>query len=172
MSTTTITYIGGPTAILEYAGLRMVTDPTFDSPQSYSDPDETTLVKTAGPGILRSDLGHIDATVRERKGEEFRAGSYLRVPVLAGHTRDETKLFPQLFASRVNAIENSLSRTFLHPKELIEFMNLHHDLLFWLQRHYNELTVLGGVKHLAKIFILDRDTFDIFYITFHGNSFS
>lgn len=29
-----------------------------------------------------------------------RAGRYLRVPVLAGHTRDETKLFPQLFAMR------------------------------------------------------------------------
>ncbi len=27
-----------------------------------------------------------------------RAGKYLRMPVLAGHTRDETKLFPQLFA--------------------------------------------------------------------------
>ncbi len=27
-----------------------------------------------------------------------RAGRYLRMPVLAGHTRDETKLFPQLFA--------------------------------------------------------------------------
>lgn len=30
----------------------------------------------------------------------IRAGRYLRVPVLAGHTRDETKLFPQLFAIR------------------------------------------------------------------------
>ena len=49
MSTTTITYIGGPTAILEYAGLRIVTDPTFDGPGSYEDPGETTLVKTAGP---------------------------------------------------------------------------------------------------------------------------
>jgi hypothetical protein len=29
-----------------------------------------------------------------------RAGRYVRVPVLAGHTRDETKLFPQLFAMR------------------------------------------------------------------------
>lgn len=30
----------------------------------------------------------------------IRAGRYVRVPVLAGHTRDETKLFPQLFAMR------------------------------------------------------------------------
>jgi para-nitrobenzyl esterase len=29
-----------------------------------------------------------------------RAGHYVRVPVLAGNTRDETKLFPQLFALR------------------------------------------------------------------------
>ena len=32
--------------------------------------------------------------------EAVRAGRYVRVPVLAGHTRDETKLFPQLFAIR------------------------------------------------------------------------
>ena len=30
----------------------------------------------------------------------IRAGLYLRVPVLAGKTRDETKLFPQLLALR------------------------------------------------------------------------
>jgi para-nitrobenzyl esterase len=30
----------------------------------------------------------------------IRAGRFVRVPVLAGHTRDETKLFPQLFALR------------------------------------------------------------------------
>jgi L-ascorbate metabolism protein UlaG (beta-lactamase superfamily) len=60
MSTTTLTWIGGPTALIEYAGIRIVTDPTFDPPQSYSDPDETTLVKTAGPGIQRADLGHVD----------------------------------------------------------------------------------------------------------------
>ena len=51
MSPTTITYIGGPTALLEYAGLRFVTDPTFDPPQTYAEPGSTTLVKTAGPGI-------------------------------------------------------------------------------------------------------------------------
>lgn len=30
----------------------------------------------------------------------IRAGRHVRVPVMAGHTRDETKLFPQLFAIR------------------------------------------------------------------------
>jgi L-ascorbate metabolism protein UlaG (beta-lactamase superfamily) len=60
MSTTTITYIGGPTAVLEYAGLRFITDPTFDPPQTYTEPGSTTLVKTRGPAIARTDIGAID----------------------------------------------------------------------------------------------------------------
>lgn len=59
MSLTTLTYIGGPTAVLEYAGLRIVTDPTFDPPGRYGDEDDD-LVKTAGPGIQRLDIGAID----------------------------------------------------------------------------------------------------------------
>lgn len=58
---TTVTYVGGPTAVLEWAGLRIVTDPTFDAPQTYPEPDGSTpLVKTTGPGTARGDLGHID----------------------------------------------------------------------------------------------------------------
>jgi L-ascorbate metabolism protein UlaG (beta-lactamase superfamily) len=63
MSTTTITYIGGPTAVLEYAGLRFITDPTFDGPGSYSEPGSTTLVKTAGPGVSRGELPPIDVVL-------------------------------------------------------------------------------------------------------------
>jgi L-ascorbate metabolism protein UlaG (beta-lactamase superfamily) len=58
--TTAITYIGGPTAIIEYGGLRIVTDPTFDPPGSYSEPGSSVLVKTAGPAIERGDLPPID----------------------------------------------------------------------------------------------------------------
>ena len=61
MSTTTsVTYIGGPTVLLEYAGLRIVTDPTFDAPQHYPDDDGAGLEKTTGPGIQRADLGTVD----------------------------------------------------------------------------------------------------------------
>jgi L-ascorbate metabolism protein UlaG (beta-lactamase superfamily) len=60
---TTITYVGGPTAVLDYAGLRFVTDPTFDPPQTYAEPGSTTLVKTAGPGIPRAELGRVDAVL-------------------------------------------------------------------------------------------------------------
>jgi L-ascorbate metabolism protein UlaG (beta-lactamase superfamily) len=59
MSTVTVTYIGGPTAVLEYAGLRILLDPTFDSPQTYLS-DGENLVKTTGPGMAVDELGVID----------------------------------------------------------------------------------------------------------------
>ncbi len=70
MPTTAITWIGGPTAILEYAGLRIITDPTFDAPQTYDDPDETTLVKTAGPAIGRDQLGQVDLVLLSHHGHK------------------------------------------------------------------------------------------------------
>lgn len=60
MSRTALSYIGGPTAILEWAGLRVLTDPTFDEPGIYPDPDGDSLVKTHGPGIAIDELGAID----------------------------------------------------------------------------------------------------------------
>ena len=60
MSHAALSYVGGPTAILEWAGLRVLTDPTFDGPQTYPDPDGTPLVKTHGPGIAIDDIGPID----------------------------------------------------------------------------------------------------------------
>lgn len=70
MSTTTITWIGGPTAVLEYAGLRFVTDPTFDPPGSYPEPGETTLVKTAGPAFDRAALGSVDGILLSHHGHK------------------------------------------------------------------------------------------------------
>lgn len=63
MSTLTITYIGGPTAVLEYAGKRFITDPTFDAPGTYDDGDGEALVKTQGPAIERGDVGAIDVVL-------------------------------------------------------------------------------------------------------------
>ena len=70
MQKTAITFIGGPTALLEYAGLRIVTDPTFDAPQMYEDPEETTLVKTTGPAIAREDLGTVDLVLLSHHGHK------------------------------------------------------------------------------------------------------
>lgn len=50
-SPVTVTYLGGPTVLLEYAGLTILTDPTFDEPRSYARPGSTTLVKTRGPAL-------------------------------------------------------------------------------------------------------------------------
>jgi L-ascorbate metabolism protein UlaG (beta-lactamase superfamily) len=59
MSTTTVTYVGGPTAILDYAGIRILLDPTFDPPQTYES-DGEPLTKTTGPGVSLDDLGAVD----------------------------------------------------------------------------------------------------------------
>lgn len=70
MPKTAITWIGGPTALLEYAGLRIVTDPTFDAPQTYVSPGETTLVKTEGPAISREELGPVDLVLLSHHGHK------------------------------------------------------------------------------------------------------
>jgi L-ascorbate metabolism protein UlaG (beta-lactamase superfamily) len=59
----TFTYIGGPTALLELGGLRLLTDPTFD-PAGTTYPTEVyTLRKTAGPAISSESLGRIDVVL-------------------------------------------------------------------------------------------------------------
>ena len=68
MATTAITYIGGPTAILEYGGLTIVTDPTFDPPGTYAEPGSTVLVKTEGPAIARADLPPVDLVLLSHHG--------------------------------------------------------------------------------------------------------
>ncbi|RSM74030.1 Zn-dependent hydrolase [Amycolatopsis sp. WAC 01375] len=56
--------IGGPTALIEYGGLRFLTDPTFDEPGDYARPDgRPGLTKTAPASVKPADLGHIDAVL-------------------------------------------------------------------------------------------------------------
>ena len=62
MSTPTITLIGGPTALIEIDGFRLLTDPTFDAPGHYQLP-HTTLVKTAGPALDAAAIGPVDAVL-------------------------------------------------------------------------------------------------------------
>jgi L-ascorbate metabolism protein UlaG (beta-lactamase superfamily) len=59
MSTMTLTYLGGPTAVLDYAGLRILLDPTFDPPGDYES-DGEALTKTIGPAIGAEGLGPVD----------------------------------------------------------------------------------------------------------------
>lgn len=53
---------GGPTALLEYGGLRILTDPTFDAPGEYPLGD-LVLTKTAPASIDPADLGSVDAVL-------------------------------------------------------------------------------------------------------------
>src|SRR5690242_12617271 len=57
-----VTYIGGPTAILEIAGLRFLTDPTFSDPAQYPS-GSVFLQKTEGPARPVEQIGHIDAVL-------------------------------------------------------------------------------------------------------------
>jgi L-ascorbate metabolism protein UlaG (beta-lactamase superfamily) len=56
--------VGGPTALIEYGGLRFLTDPTFDEPGDYPRPGgRPGLRKTAPPSVKAADLGLIDAVL-------------------------------------------------------------------------------------------------------------
>jgi L-ascorbate metabolism protein UlaG (beta-lactamase superfamily) len=59
----TFTYLGGPSAVLEYGGQRFLIDPTFDDPQRYEDPGSTPLVKTRGPALQPGEIGEIDVVL-------------------------------------------------------------------------------------------------------------
>ena len=50
-----IAVVGGPTAVIDIVGTRIVTDPTFDPPTDYG-----YLRKLAGPAIGAQALGQVD----------------------------------------------------------------------------------------------------------------
>ncbi|MDX3715240.1 MBL fold metallo-hydrolase [Streptomyces europaeiscabiei] len=54
---------GGPTALIEYGGLRLLTDPTFDAPGDYPLPGGHHLTKTAPATITPAGLGPVDAVL-------------------------------------------------------------------------------------------------------------
>ncbi len=60
--TLSITLIGGPTALIEIDGFRLLTDPTFDGPGSYQLP-HAKLEKLEGPAMTAEAVGEIDAVL-------------------------------------------------------------------------------------------------------------
>ncbi|KUN82551.1 Zn-dependent hydrolase [Streptomyces bungoensis] len=58
-----ITVLGGPTAVIDVGGLRIVSDPTFDDagPHGY-------LTKTAGPAVPEGALGPVDLVLVSHDG--------------------------------------------------------------------------------------------------------
>ena len=64
MSALTITYVGGPTALLEVAGLRLLTDPTFDrAGRKYNFGWGTSSRKLQDPALSAAELPPIDAVL-------------------------------------------------------------------------------------------------------------
>jgi L-ascorbate metabolism protein UlaG (beta-lactamase superfamily) len=57
---TTALHTGGPTLVLDLAGIRIVTDPTFDPPGRYPYGNGRVLVKLAGPAVAAESLGPVD----------------------------------------------------------------------------------------------------------------
>jgi L-ascorbate metabolism protein UlaG (beta-lactamase superfamily) len=55
----TVLLVGGPTAVLDFAGLRLLTDPTFDPPGEH----EGGLTKLRAPAIAPEEVGTIDAVL-------------------------------------------------------------------------------------------------------------
>lgn len=62
MQTATLTLIGGPTVLIEVAGFRLLTDPTFDMPGEYQLP-HVTLRKTSAPALSPNEVGSVDAVL-------------------------------------------------------------------------------------------------------------
>jgi L-ascorbate metabolism protein UlaG (beta-lactamase superfamily) len=100
----TLLLVGGPTALISYGGLRLLTDPTFDPPGEYEVPGaDLVLRKLTGPAVALEELGPIDAVLLshdhhfdnlDRAGRAMlrRAGRVLTTD--AGAARLETEATP------------------------------------------------------------------------------
>ena len=58
MTDISVTLVGGPTALIEYAGLRWLTDPTFSDPGTYEG-----LTKTTALALTTAEVGAIDVVL-------------------------------------------------------------------------------------------------------------
>ncbi|CAM5592169.1 MBL fold metallo-hydrolase [Streptomyces aurantiogriseus] len=64
MTEVRVTHVGGPTTLIEAAGWRLLTDPTFDPPgRRYAFGWGTSSRKTAGPALGSDQLGPVDAVL-------------------------------------------------------------------------------------------------------------
>ena len=57
-----LTLVGGPTLLMEIAGVRLLSDPTFDPPNQYES-GSILLEKTAGPAVAAKDVGSVNAVL-------------------------------------------------------------------------------------------------------------
>jgi L-ascorbate metabolism protein UlaG (beta-lactamase superfamily) len=90
-----ITLIGGPTALIEVDGFRLLTDPTFDAPGAYQLP-HVKLEKLTGPALDAEAVGSVDAVLLshdqhsdnlDNTGRDFVARTSRVLTTLAGAKR-------------------------------------------------------------------------------------
>ncbi len=93
--TLSITLIGGPTALLEVDGFRLLTDPTFDAPGAYQLP-HVRLEKLSGPALSAEAIGEVDAVLLshdqhadnlDHSGKDFLATAKRVLTTVAGAKR-------------------------------------------------------------------------------------
>lgn len=92
-----IRVLTGPTVVIDYAGLRFLTDPTFDAPGEYPTPiPGFSLVKTAPSPSTPESLGRVDAVLLshdehddnlDKSGREFLAQVPLTLTTVSGAQR-------------------------------------------------------------------------------------
>lgn len=90
-----ITLIGGPTALIEIDGFRLLTDPTFDAPGRYELP-HVTLEKLTAPSLRAEAIGAVDAVLLshdqhadnlDRAGRDFLGSAQRVLTTVAGAGR-------------------------------------------------------------------------------------
>src|SRR3979409_1170814 len=95
MSSLRITLIGGPTALIEIHGFRILTDPTFDAPGAYQLP-HVKLEKLSGPAVSAEAIGDVDAVLLshdqhsdnlDHSGKDFLAKADRVLTTIAGAKR-------------------------------------------------------------------------------------
>lgn len=64
MTDVTVTHIGGPTALIEFDGWRLLTDPTFDPPgERWNFGWGALSQKLTGPAVNAADIGPVDTVL-------------------------------------------------------------------------------------------------------------
>jgi L-ascorbate metabolism protein UlaG (beta-lactamase superfamily) len=100
--------IGGPTLLVEAAGLRILTDPTFDPPGEYPS-GPSVLVKTTGPAVTPEELGPVDVVLLshdQHPDNLDRAGrEYLSTVPLTVTTTAAAERLAGLLGERVRGVE-------------------------------------------------------------------
>lgn len=115
MPTLSVQYLGGPTALVELDGVRILLDPTFDPPGDYPS-GSRTLTKTAGPVLTAEQVGAVDVVLLshdqhpdnlDRGGREYVATTRLVLSTVSAEER---------LGGGVQALPNWVRTTFDRPE--------------------------------------------------------